>query len=104
MIGEDEISDDSVMHRILREKGVLSQYAATGVGKMEEKENREDNMQSSLNRTEELSMLKELMDNVKRMQEQLDEIKASGLKVAAPELQTVTGQNTLHRFMSQRNV
>ncbi len=32
IIGEQQFMEETVMHRILREKGVLSNYAATGTG------------------------------------------------------------------------
>ncbi len=43
-------------------------------------------------------MFKEIINNIKRMQEQLDEIK--GMHVSD---QTVNGPNTLHRFLSHKN-
>ena len=68
----------SVFNRILREKGLLSKYAATGGDADFERANNSNSKENeSPNATTQIEMLKELMKNVKHLQTQLDELKSS---------------------------
>ena len=68
----------SVFNRILREKGLLSKYAMTGGDAEFERANNSNSKENeSPNATAQMDMLKELMQNVKHLQTQLEELKTS---------------------------
>ena len=87
----------SVFNRILREKGLLSKYATTGVDAEFERANNSNSKENeSPNATAQIDMLKELMQNVKHLQTQLDELKSSKT-ITITQPTPMSGEDTMGR-------
>jgi hypothetical protein len=87
----------SVFNRILREKGLLSKYATTGGDADFERANNSNSKENeSPNATAQIDMLKELMQNVKHLQTQLDELKSSKT-ITITQPTPVSGDDTMGR-------